>query len=386
MINKYHKFLLEKQIYNLVLEGKMIFSNDFIGILDILSTNQDNSIADLASLIRDYVSKNVNIDTNCIDVSDKTGMISFVPDDKIKEEELTYRISTRATTLFCDQKNPHSLFKELDIPLYGVINLDPRFLTNDVWRLIKKANAEFYNFDFYYLQDIKDLNRRIVVYANNGVDVIIPNMSTSSRKSDVRLGRFINKFLSAIDKEYTAATIEKFVNQYESEILLIKESFKNFKIVEGEEIRKWYNQIYHESGTGQLGNSCMRYSKCSDFFDIYVQNPKVCKLLIFINEKNELRGRALLWTLSDGTKYMDRIYTNKDSYDSLFLKWGEQNNYKSNLSSNTINVRPGDYELYPFMDTFRFYDASEGKLSSDRIFQRPYAQLDETEGEADWKI
>ena len=34
MVNKYYEFLLEKQIYNLILEGKMVFGTDFIEILD----------------------------------------------------------------------------------------------------------------------------------------------------------------------------------------------------------------------------------------------------------------------------------------------------------------------------------------------------------------
>jgi hypothetical protein len=37
------------------------------------------------------------------------------------------------------------------------------------------------------------------------------------------------------------------------------------------------------------------------------------------------------------------------------------------------------------MDTFIYYDADEGKLSNNSIFQRPYAQLDETDGEPDWR-
>jgi hypothetical protein len=130
----------------------------------------------------------------------------------------------------------------------------------------------------------------------------------------------------------------------------------------------------------------MRYPSCQDYFDIYVQNPEVCKMLIYLNEYNELRGRALLWTLSDGKKYMDRIYTSKDSYETLFLKWGNKNDYSKTITnSSVVNVKPGDYELYPYMDTFQCYDADEGKLSNSNIFQRPYAQLDETDGEANWR-
>jgi hypothetical protein len=37
------------------------------------------------------------------------------------------------------------------------------------------------------------------------------------------------------------------------------------------------------------------------------------------------------------------------------------------------------------MDTFTYFDADEGKLSNSQIFQRPYAELDSTDGEPDWR-
>ena len=83
---------------------------------------------------------------------------------------------------------------------------------------------------------------------------------------------------------------------------------------------------------------------------------------------------------------MDRVYTNKDSYDNLFLKWSNENGYPKGIEpKSVVKVKTKDYELYPYMDTFLYYDADEGKLSNSQIFQRPYAQLDETEGEPDWR-
>jgi len=400
MINKYYEFLLEKQIYNLILEGKMIFGTDFIEILDTLSTNQDDmSVANLAAVIRDYANKVVDVDANCIDVSDKPGMITFVPDDKVKEEELTYRVLTIANVLSYDPSNPHVLFKELDVPGEGLIGGDVRGILADSWKVIKNPASENWNhLNFFYLEDVNTPGRRVLVYTSTRTgsietrSPIEPNGSISTRKSDVRLGRFLNKFIAAVSKDFnnkmniTAATIEKFVNLYEAELIIRQNAFDDFKVVEGEDIRKWYHQKYYEGGSGQLSNSCMRYPTCQDFFDIYVQNPEVCKMLIYINEYNELRGRALLWTLSDGKKYMDRVYTSKDSYDNLFLKWGNKNGYsKTIVNSSVVNVNAKDYELYPYMDTFTYYDADEGKLSNSQIFQRPYAELDGTDGEADWR-
>ena len=388
MISKYNEFILESQIYNLILEGKMVFSSDFTEILDTLSTSGDAEVEDLSSLIRGYMNIDVAVDSNCIDISDKQGMISFVPDDKVSEEDLIYKIKPTADLLHYDSNNPHSLFTDLDIPGEGLINVHPRSLTLNRWKLIKKKEPnEYGNLTFYYLQDFDTPSRFIVIYYRRSAQALITIGSTSNRKGEVKLGRFINKFLSAIGKTFPAATIERLVNMYQAEVLLKKDALNYFKVVEGEDIRKWYHENMYESANGgQLANSCMRYSKCQDFLDIYVENSQVCKLLIFTPTEGKLSGRALLWTLENGKKYMDRIYTNKDSYENLFLKWGNENGYSKGIeSSSVVKVNTKDYELYPYMDTFVFYDAEEGKLSNSQIFQRPYAQLDETEGEPDWK-
>ena len=388
MISKYNEFILESQIYNLILEGKMVFSSDFTEILDTLSTSGDAEVEDLSSLIRGYMNIDVAVDSNCIDISDKQGMISFVPDDKLNEEDLIYKIKPTVDLLDYHSNNPHSLFTDLDISGEGLINVHPRSLTFNRWKLIKKQDLDDYsNLTFYYLQDFDTPSKFIVVYYQRGAQALMPIGSTSNRKGEVKLGRFINKFLSAIGKTYPAATIEKLVNMYQAEVLLINNALNYFKVVEGEFIRKWYHEnMYESSNGGQLANSCMRYPKCQDFLDIYVQNPQVCKLLIFTPNDGKLSGRALLWTLENGKKYMDRVYTNKDSYDNLFVKWCKENDYTKGIeSSSVVKVNAGDYELYPYMDTFIYYDADEGKLSNSQIFQRPYAQLDETEGEPDWR-
>ena len=388
MISKYNEFILESQIYNLILEGKMVFSSDFMEILDTLSTSGDAEVEDLSSLIRGYMNIDVAVDSNCIDVSDKQGMISFVPDDKVSEEDLIYKIKPTVDLLDYSSNNPHSLFTDLDISGEGLINIHPRSLTLNRWKLVKKQELnEYNNLTFYYLQDFDTPSKFIVVYYQRGAQALIPIGSTSNRKGDVKLGRFINKFLTAIGKNFPATTIERLVNMYQAEVLMKKDALNHFKVVEGEDIRKWYHEkMYESSNGGQLANSCMRYPKCQDFLDIYVENPQVCKLLIFTNTEDELRGRALLWTLENGKKYMDRVYTNKDSYDNIFLKWANQNRYTKGIESKSVvKVNTKDYELYPYMDTFIFYDADEGKLSNSQIFQRPYAQLDETDGEPDWR-
>jgi hypothetical protein len=65
----------------------------------------------------------------------------------------------------------------------------------------------------------------------------------------------------------------------------------------------------------------------------------------------------LLWVLSDGTKYMDRIYTTKQSIDIIFDKWREENGYREKYAEGrvSVNIKDKDYIKYPYMDTLKYY-------------------------------
>jgi hypothetical protein len=133
----------------------------------------------------------------------------------------------------------------------------------------------------------------------------------------------------------------------------------------------------------------MRYTDCQTYFDIYVKNPEVCQLLILKSENEEkIKGRALVWKLTDGTYYMDRIYTINDSDKLLFLDYVRvkkiQYSYDNNTGRN-LEVQLGNhgyYNKYPYMDTFLAYSPSKNMLSDDDTLwpSSGYYLLQETDG------
>ena len=132
-----------------------------------------------------------------------------------------------------------------------------------------------------------------------------------------------------------------------------------------------------------------------NIFNIYVNNPDVCRLLVLLNEDNKLIGRALVWKLEkmnivkdeDPGFFMDRQYTIKDSDVEKFRDYAKKEgwsykSYNNHHSFGTVNykgedrnvemtVQVGriggdyDYQRYPYMDTFRRYDPRIGKLYND---------------------
>ncbi len=133
----------------------------------------------------------------------------------------------------------------------------------------------------------------------------------------------------------------------------------------------------------------MRYNGCQPYLDIYVKNPEVCQLLILKSDddKDKIKGRALIWKLTNGDYYMDRIYTINDSDRLLFQDYARinkiENSYDGNSSSD-LEVKLGDhtYEKYPYMDTLVVYNPTTKILSSDEELWpgQGYISIQDTQG------
>lgn len=195
-------------------------------------------------------------------------------------------------------------------------------------------------------------------------------------RNEIKIGRLIIK-LAPIFKPFE---IEKFVNLYKAEY---KDSIRSikFKVVEGEDIVKYYNGGSYARGNGSLNKSCMRHDQCAQYMDLYKMNPDKIKLLILLDKKGLINGRALLWKLDGSDNFlMDRIYTREDSDTILFKKHAEKNGwlYKNNQTFDAVNVIQGgkecfvemrvtvkgDFRYFPYIDTLLYYDKKNKFLTN----------------------
>lgn len=196
------------------------------------------------------------------------------------------------------------------------------------------------------------------------ISALRPSIDDSTTKStEIKFGRFLNKVLTEIQKnnkhvKFNAKDIETFVNLYKSNNAFDRNAFEYFKVVEGEEVKKWYLEANYAKGCGTLNNSCMRLNQCQDFFDIYTNIDNNVKMLILTNAEDKLIGRCLLWETDKG-KYMDRVYAN-DHIQNLFKKWAESNEYKlshyngNNNQQMTTKIKVDMNKPFPYLDSFRF--------------------------------
>jgi len=231
-------------------------------------------------------------------------------------------------------------------------------------------------------------------------------------KNSIRIGKLTKKVIDLYNSKYekdlsfTDSEIEDFVNAYKSYYDYNK--MDNFKVVGGSLINYWYVYENYQNNKGTLGNSCMRYVESNENLDMYNSSKNV-KLLILVSPENRLSGRALLWDLVDGTKFMDRIYTNDDSDVRLFIQWAEENKYKYKFEQNSrlsaicvpensyepsslvrmecqvykTDFNNREYEKFPYMDTLKYYYWKEGVLRNFKKYTSYFVKLEDTDGWCD---
>lgn len=205
----------------------------------------------------------------------------------------------------------------------------------------------------------------------------------SPSRTETKISRFINKLIT--DSSYSTHDREILVNSIKS---ALQNYQKTFKVVSGEDIKKYYLYTSYYSDNGTLGNSCMRYSKCSNYLEIYAKNPDTCQLLLLVDGDDKVHGRAILWNLHSSSepgieKFMDRIYYINEYEISGFQRWAKENGYIYKEENNYRNldgvIMPdssvkqikmfvkcsGTFNRFPYVDTFRLYDPKTGILQND---------------------
>jgi len=219
-------------------------------------------------------------------------------------------------------------------------------------------------------------------------------------RNSTGIGRLVNQIFPG---KYNSKEVEDFVNSFKN---VNKPGENELKLVKGQDIKKYYLYTNYVEEIGDLGNSCMRYTRCQEYLDIYVENPNQVQLLVYLNEEANVLGRALLWVLNDeksddieGAEYfLDRIYGIDDSIKKLFQEHAETKGWawrtKSGYSDTkyitykgeehsgvkmSIKLDKCDFDYYPYMDTFKELDNSESKLYNNNDEDRNWT-LNHTDG------
>ncbi len=203
-------------------------------------------------------------------------------------------------------------------------------------------------------------------------------------RTESKYGKGIRKFISSHlpKKKFNDQEIEKLTNYLKAYY-----GHGDFSVVKGDDILDWYDgETYSTSeNLGTLGHSCMRYSSCRRFMEIYSENPKQVEMLILVKQ-DKLIGRALIWHADDGNTYMDRIYAS----DSVIVKfttyarekgWYCKQYQDSDCETDWISPDSGgsvdrhvtitldkiEHDRYPYADTMYNISTSNSQVSNGYI-------------------
>lgn len=226
--------------------------------------------------------------------------------------------------------------------------------------------------DFLNSNDIKDDANVSKVDYNPEDDKLITIYDEKGKERKFKIGKLLSYlgFNSAV-KQYE---IENFITNIK------KVDIEKLKEVRGEDILHSYNcNNYADGRYGDLQSSCMRYEHKQKFLKIYTSNPNQVSCLTRYNDNGQIEGRALIWNLDGGSRFMDRIYSNNNDIKSEFIKYAEENNISRTRAGN-VHLDHSYYDYYPYMDTLIYYVPEEGMLTDTKPEEYEYYELTSTDG------
>lgn len=386
-ISKYNNFLIQEN-FRLILEANLELMPKLVDILKKMESP-------IAKFILDLKDQDIKTKINLLDIDTKEpGHITYYPQQKIDKKDINDLWVV---------KNDGDIYSSWTVAAkyFNIPLIDGDFFgdceNGTVGKIINSTPYSSINgggFGPNIVCHFRTMDGEDIIINLDGLE---KQDSIKKYKQSGRAGRVINAILGIVQQNFTPQDVEKFTNEFK-----YKTSGGYFELVSGDDIKYWYSNRY-STGEGTLGSSCMRYDSCQLFFDIYTENPTVCKLLIFRNSDNTslIDGRALVWTLLDGRVFMDRVYYTSDHIRDMFVEYAKKNNWLFKKDQNSRDSTPildpktndnyqgylevklekekNNYEYFPYMDTLKYWDKNNLLIICNDSSRYRYA-MSSTEG------
>lgn len=188
----------------------------------------------------------------------------------------------------------------------------------------------------------------------------------AKNRISTRPGRLMYKIFGDLPNEY----YENFTNAFIASGTTTNNKKFKFKIVDQEDIKKYYHWSSYSRDCGSLGGSCMRGDTQQKFLEIYCKNPDHVKMAVMSDDSGVV-ARCLLWypNADKSLIYFDRIYSTDYEVELKMYQWLVNKKFVQISDKNTIKpvdkieirikLKNLDFEFYPYVDTIRWINGDD---------------------------
>ena len=380
MIKNYQDFINES--IDLILESDVVYSDNFRKIVSKITSP-------VAKKLLDIENKDLPVRSNFFDiVPAKNDTISFMADrraqDILGSESLKVRYSGSGGWLKHKDSNSEIFNKLGYTPVGEPYEPNSQAIGEIIAQTVSETSGNTYCWVKFKNRNDEDLGQgvynkqKLVNYDDRKEKV------WGKGRQEIGVGRGIRALLLTTGEKFLDKDIEEFVNLYKAAIDKFNDKFSFFEVVTGSDIAHWYHNRNYFIRSGTLGSSCMAGVPAS-WLEIYTENPEQVALIIYKSQEDtdKIIGRALLWTLNDGKKFVDRIYTVNDSDVQLFRDYAKENGwytkYHNSSTTNSQAIAPDGsnvslrlvvtlnkkyYDHFPYLDTLKYFTPGSGVLNN----------------------
>ena len=205
---------------------------------------------------------------------------------------------------------------------------------------------------------------RLLAVEFENTSLTVKEVWNFKKRYHTSIGKIVRRLFA--DK-YSDREVTAFAEAYAS-LITVANPLYDFAIIEGDDIKAAYHEDNYYQRSGTLGNSCMRYHNCRNYFQIYTKYPEKVKMAV-LKRVGKIAARCIMWNI-EGKFMFDRIYYATDEthnllkntligagYETLFQVSG---NYSLNIDLTGINQ-------FPYVDTLCNYDPHKMLLTNQHL-------------------
>ena len=205
---------------------------------------------------------------------------------------------------------------------------------------------------------------RLLAVEFENTSLTVKEVWNFKKRYHTSIGKIVRRLFA--DK-YSDREVTAFAEAYAS-LITVSNPLYDFAIIEGEDIKDAYHENNYYQHSGTLGNSCMRYHNCRNYFQIYTKYPEKVKMAV-LKRSGKIAARCIMWNI-EGKFMFDRIYFTNDETHNLLKNTLIGAGYETLFQSSrnfSLNIDLTGINQFPYVDSLCNYDPHRMLLTNQHL-------------------